>query len=91
MSDGLLRIASRVEAAVEAYVSVRDFAKKEAWKTKFEEEQVSAQCSLTRRFDQSALGIGKYRSRSPGRFEGKWQQTISFAPHVGRPPDRSEE
>jgi hypothetical protein len=61
MSDGLLRIASRVEAAVEAYVSVRDFAKKEAWKIKFEEEQVSAQCSLTRRSDQSALGIEKNR------------------------------
>jgi hypothetical protein len=40
--SGFLQIASRVEAAVEAYVSVRDFAKGEEWKEKFDEENVSA-------------------------------------------------
>jgi hypothetical protein len=42
MFDSLLQIASRVEAAVEAYNSVRDFAKKEEWVKKFDEERVSA-------------------------------------------------
>jgi hypothetical protein len=36
-----LEIASRVEAAVEAYISVRDFADKQMWKKKFEVELVS--------------------------------------------------
>lgn len=37
-----LQIASRVEAAVEAYISVRDFANTEEWKAMFMEELVSA-------------------------------------------------
>ena len=37
----LLEIASRVEAAVEAYESVRDFTEREAWKEKFMQENVS--------------------------------------------------
>jgi hypothetical protein len=41
MSDTLLQIASRVQAAVEAYVSVRDFANKEQWENKFKGELVS--------------------------------------------------
>jgi hypothetical protein len=41
MSDALLQIASRVEAAAEAYLSVRDFANEEEWETRFKEERVS--------------------------------------------------
>ena len=37
----LLRIASRVEAAVEAYNSVRDFTDPKVWKENFNEELVS--------------------------------------------------
>ena len=37
----LLHIAARVEAAVLAYVSVRDFADKGKWLAKFKEERVS--------------------------------------------------
>jgi hypothetical protein len=37
-----LRIASRVEAAVTAYNSVRDFADKQEWETMFRQERVSA-------------------------------------------------
>jgi len=37
----LLQIASRVEAAVEAYAFVRDFADKEMWASQFEMELVS--------------------------------------------------
>jgi len=36
-----LKIASRVEAAIEAYISVRDFADREEWKGKFRGEMVS--------------------------------------------------
>jgi hypothetical protein len=36
-----LHIVSRVEAAVEAYISVRDFADREEWKGKFRGEMVS--------------------------------------------------
>lgn len=42
MSDLLLQIASSVEAAVEAYVSVRDLGKADMWREKFWEENVSA-------------------------------------------------
>jgi hypothetical protein len=38
----LLETASRVEAAVEAYKSVRDFTNREAWKENFIRESVSA-------------------------------------------------
>jgi hypothetical protein len=38
----LLETASRVEAAVEAYESVRDFTKREAWKENLIRENVSA-------------------------------------------------
>lgn len=38
----LLKIASRVEAAVEAYVSVRDFAVEQEWREKFRGEVVSS-------------------------------------------------
>jgi hypothetical protein len=41
MSDLLLQTASRVEAAVEAYVSVRDLGKTDEWKERFREESVS--------------------------------------------------
>ena len=37
----LLHIAARVEAAILAYVSVRDFADKGKWLAKFKEERVS--------------------------------------------------
>jgi hypothetical protein len=37
----LLRIASRVEAAVAAYITVRDFANKQEWRAKFKRELVS--------------------------------------------------
>jgi hypothetical protein len=37
-----IKIASRVEAAVAAYTSVRDFADKEKWKVEFQKELVSA-------------------------------------------------
>jgi hypothetical protein len=36
-----LQIASRVEAAVEAYISVRDFTDKQGWTTMFKREKVS--------------------------------------------------
>jgi hypothetical protein len=39
--SNLLQIASRVEAAVEAYTSVREFADKEEWKAQFDLEMVS--------------------------------------------------
>jgi len=39
--SSLLQIASRVEAAVEAYTSVWDFADREVWKSQFEIELVS--------------------------------------------------
>jgi hypothetical protein len=39
--SGFLHIASRVEAAVEAYTSVRDFADEELWRAKFRAETVS--------------------------------------------------
>jgi hypothetical protein len=37
----LLHIASRVEAAVEAYISVKDFANEQEWREKFLLEMVS--------------------------------------------------
>ena len=37
----LLHIASRVEAAVEAYMSVRDISDRGEWKEKFRGEKVS--------------------------------------------------
>jgi hypothetical protein len=37
-----LQIASRVEAAVEAYISVQDFSDREAWKEMLQREKVSA-------------------------------------------------
>jgi hypothetical protein len=37
----LLHIASRVEAAVESYISVWDFADRQEWKEKFRNEFVS--------------------------------------------------
>lgn len=37
-----LQIASRVEAAVEAYTSVREFADERVWKESFKMELVSA-------------------------------------------------
>jgi|HubBroStandDraft_5_1064220.scaffolds.fasta_scaffold106100_1 hypothetical protein len=39
--DNLLKMASKVEAAVQAYVSVQDFADREEWKNYFAEEFVS--------------------------------------------------
>jgi len=39
--SGFLHIVSRVEAAIEAFTSVRDFADKEPWMEKFREETVS--------------------------------------------------
>jgi hypothetical protein len=47
----LLEIASRVEAAVEAYQSVRDLTEREVWKEKLRLENVGAHHSYTRRFD----------------------------------------
>ena len=38
----LLRIASKIEAAVTAYKYVKDFADRQEWKKMFEREQVSA-------------------------------------------------
>ena len=55
----LLQIASRVEAAVEAYIPVRDFADQEKWKKMFKKELVS----LTFRGDRS-LYISN-RKKSP--------------------------
>ena len=54
--DALLRIASKVEAAVEAYIAVRDFANREEWKAKFKREHVSFSF-FTRRFDCSIFEI----------------------------------
>jgi len=36
-----LKIASRVEATIEAYTSVRDFADEQVWKEGFKKELVS--------------------------------------------------
>jgi len=36
-----LKIASRVEAAIEAYTSIRDFADEQVWKESFKKELVS--------------------------------------------------
>ena len=41
MSTLINQIASRVEAAVEAYISVQGFADKEEWKSEFIREFVS--------------------------------------------------
>ena len=38
-----IEIASRVEAAVAAYTSVRDFADQETWRAQFRGESVSVQ------------------------------------------------
>jgi hypothetical protein len=38
----LLQIASRIEAAVKSYVSVRDVTDRAEWKHHFDEEKVSA-------------------------------------------------
>src|SRR6266699_2111642 len=38
----LLQIASKVEAAMKAYITVQDFADKEEWKEKFQGEMVSS-------------------------------------------------
>jgi hypothetical protein len=40
--NALLQIASRVEAAEKAYISVREFGDREEWRAKFEKEMVSA-------------------------------------------------
>ena len=40
--SSILQIAARVEAAVEAYASVRDFADEREWKKLFRGELVSA-------------------------------------------------
>jgi hypothetical protein len=42
-----LQIASRVEAAVEAYKSVKTFANKQEWRAKFEGEFVSVDLPFT--------------------------------------------
>jgi hypothetical protein len=39
--SSLLNIAARIEAAVKAYISVRQMADREVWKEKFEGERVS--------------------------------------------------
>jgi hypothetical protein len=41
-----LHIASRVEAAVEAYLSVREFSEREEWLEGFDRELVSASAYL---------------------------------------------
>jgi hypothetical protein len=38
----LLSIASRVEAAVDSYVSVRDMTDEKEWRAEFDRERVSA-------------------------------------------------
>jgi hypothetical protein len=40
--DSLLKIASRVEAAVEAYSAVKPVSNLEEWKWHFDDEKVSA-------------------------------------------------
>jgi hypothetical protein len=44
--DSLLHIASRIEAAVNSYVSVRPVTNTEEWKCKFDKEKVSGIFSL---------------------------------------------
>jgi hypothetical protein len=41
LMETVLQIASRVEAAMEAYNSIQDVADKQEWKAKFKEELVS--------------------------------------------------
>jgi hypothetical protein len=44
--NSLLQIASRIEAAVQAYILVKDVTDSAVWKHHFEEERVSAICLM---------------------------------------------
>jgi len=46
--SAFLQIASRVEAAVEAYKSVKEIADKQEWRANFEGEFVSVHLPFTR-------------------------------------------
>ena len=66
MPTSLLHIAAIVEAAVEAYMSVREYSDSEEWTTMFERELVSAHLcgvSITHAFDVEA-----HHSGVPARF-----------------------
>ena len=78
-----IEIASRVEAAVEAYISVRDFVSREEWKKMFKGEMVSAHSSFTRHFDHYRFEIVSYQSRSSAHFAQKWGYLRPAAPHFG--------
>jgi len=58
----LLRITARVEAAVEAYNSVQDFANKVLWKVGFEREMVYAHAHDTHdtSFDHPPFELEKF-------------------------------
>jgi len=60
--SSLLRIAARVEAAVEAYNSVWDFADKVLWKVGFEREMVCAHAHDTydASFDHPSFELEKF-------------------------------
>ena len=60
--SSLLRIAARVEAAVEAYNSVQDFANKVLWKVGFEREMVCARAHDTHdaSFDHPPFELEKF-------------------------------
>jgi hypothetical protein len=49
--SSLLHIAHRIEAAVEAYISVKEHADWELWKAGFEDEKVR------REFDQAFIDL----------------------------------
>lgn len=78
----LLEDASRVEAAVEAYISVREFSDEEQWKRGFEQELVSAHLrgiSIAHIFD-----IEEHVSGLSACHKRRWRFPPP-APHFSRP------
>jgi hypothetical protein len=51
--SSLNHIASRVEAAVEAYISVQDFADEQEWREKFAAEMASVHLHGVSTFDHT--------------------------------------
>ncbi|KAN0121379.1 hypothetical protein V8E52_003275 [Russula decolorans] len=87
--NALLQIASRVEAAEKAYISVRGFGDREEWRAKFEEEMTAAIHEVRRIFRENggacpplhpiliALSIVLDRDEDLGRITrfhpGRWE------------------
>jgi len=82
--DALFQIASKVEAAVEAYVSIKNFADAAQWKANFKQEMVRSHLygvSICLHFDHSTFEIERCHQRIPLHNERKWGCSFSPAPH----------